>query len=425
MSRGSRARASLRRFGAGSGTMASAAIGFVGNSVRPRLAILSSAGWIALALAAATLISGFILGWQELTFVGLTVLVGLAFCTVFLIGRITYDVAIELSPARVVVGERALGRLVVTNSGPKSVLAARMELPVGAGRAEFSIPALKPAQEHDELFAVPTNRRAIIATGPAVSVRGDQLGLIRRVVRWTDPVDLFVHPVTTPLAPSAAGLVRDLEGQVTKKITDSDLSFHALRSYTPGDDRRYVHWRTSARLIQQTGDPMNLMVRQFEETRRSQLTVLQSESSAFYASEDEFELAVSVSTSLAAQVIRDGTALNVVSESRRLHTYSASAMLDDSCRMQLSSKLGNDAREFARTATKRLPPPSVLFIVAGSTMTASDYRQIEMLFPADTTVIAFRAELGADAALRQVAGVKVAVVGALRDLPKVVTRAAG
>jgi len=315
--------------------------------------------------------------------------------------------------------------LVITNSGTRSVLAARMELPVGAGRAEFSIPALKPAQEHDELFAVPTNRRAVIATGPAISVRGDQLGLIRRVVRWTDPIDLFVHPVTTPLAPSAAGLVRDLEGQVTKKITDSDLSFHALRSYAPGDDRRYVHWRTSARLIQQTGDPMNLMVRQFEETRRSQLTVLQSESSAFYESDDEFELAVSVATSLAAQVIRDGTALNIVSESRRLHTHSVSAMLDDSCRMELSGKLGGNARDFARTATKRLPPPSVLFIIAGSKMTASDYRQIEVLFPTETTVIAFRIELGADAALRQVAGVKVAVVGALRDLPKVVSRAAG
>jgi uncharacterized protein (DUF58 family) len=170
---------------------------------------------------------------------------------------------------------------------------------------------------------------------------------------------------------------------------------------------------------------MNLMVRQFEETRRSQLTVLQSESSAFYDSEDEFELAVSVATSLAAQVIRDGTALNIVSESRRLHTYSASAMLDDSCRMELSIKLGKDARECARVATKRLPPPSVLFIVAGSKMTASDYRQIGTLFPADTTVIAFRVELGAEATLRQVAGVKVAVVGALRDLPKVVARAAG
>ena len=395
------------------------------NSVRPHFAILSSAGWIALAFAAVMLVGGFVLGWQELTFVGLPVLVGLVFCTVFLIGRTTYDVTIELSPSRVVVGERALGRLVITNSGTRSVLAARMELPVGAGRAEFSIPALKPAQEHDELFAVPTNRRAVIATGPAISVRGDQLGLIRRVVRWADPIDLFVHPVTTPLAPSAAGLVRDLEGQVTKKITDSDLSFHALRSYAPGDDRRYVHWRTSARLIQQTGDPMNLMVRQFEETRRSQLTVLQSESSAFYESDDEFELAVSVATSLAAQVIRDGTALNIVSESRRLHTHSASAMLDDSCRMELSGKLGSNARDFARAATKRLPPPSVLFIIAGSKMTASDYRQIEVLFPTETTVIAFRIELGADAALRQVAGVKVAVVGALRDLPKVVSRAAG
>ena len=391
----------------------------------PRLAVLSSAGWIALGLAAAMLIAGFVLGWQELTFLGLTVLVGLVFCTVFLIGRTTYAVSIELSPSRVVVGERALGRLVITNAGARPVLAARMELPVGAGRAEFSVPGLKPEQEHDELFAVPTNRRAIIITGPAISVRGDQLGLLRRTVRWTEPVELFVHPVTTPLAPSAAGLVRDLEGQVTKKLTESDLSFHALRSYAPGDDRRYVHWRTSARLIQQTGDPMNLMVRQFEETRRSQLTILQSESSAFYASEDEFELAVSVTASLAAQVIRDGTALNVVSEARRLHTYSASAMLDDTCRMQLTPRRGTDAREFARQATKRLPPPSVLFIVGGSLMTTGDYRQIGMLFPADTTIIAFRVEPGVDAGLRQVAGVKVAIVGALRDLPKIVARAGG
>jgi uncharacterized protein (DUF58 family) len=314
---------------------------------------------------------------------------------------------------------------VIANAGTRSVLAARMELPVGSGRAEFSVPGMKSGEEHDELFAVPTNRRAIIVTGPAVSVRGDQLGLLRRIVRWTDPVDLFVHPATAPIAPSAAGLVRDLEGQITKKLTDSDLSFHALRSYAPGDDRRYVHWRTSARLIQQTGDPMDLMVRQFEETRRSQLTILQSESAAYYADDEEFELAVSVTASLAAQVIRDGTALNVVTEARRLHTYSASAMLDDTCRMALSSRHGADAREFARQATKRLPTPSVLFLVAGSRMTTADYRQVEMLFPADTTVIAFRVERGADAGLRQVGRVKLAIVGALRDLPKIVTRAAG
>ena len=424
MSRASRARASLRRIGAGIGTAASVVAGIWRAYILPRLAILSSAGWAALLLALAMLIAGFILGWQELTFVGLTILVGLLFCAVFLIGRTTYKVAIELSPSRVVMGERALGRLVITNSGTRPVLAARIELPVGAGRAEFSIPGLKPGEEHDELFAVPTNRRAIIVAGPAVSVRGDQLGLLRRTVRWSEPVELLVHPITTPLASSAAGLVRDLEGQVTNKITDSDLSFHALRSYSPGDDRRYVHWRTSARLIQQTGDPMDLMVRQFQETRRSQLTILQSESAAFYADSDEFELAVSVTASLAGQVIRDGIALNVVSEARRLHTYSASVMLDDTCRLTMSPRLGSDAREFARQATKRLPPPSVAFIVGGSRMTPADYRRIETLFPADTTVIAFRVEPGVDAALRLVGGVQLAVVGALRDLPKILARAA-
>jgi uncharacterized protein (DUF58 family) len=225
-----------------------------------------------------------------------------------------------------------------------------------------------------------------------------------------------VHPHTVPLAPSAAGLVRDLEGQVTKKITNNDISFHAIRPYQPGDDRRYVHWRTSAR----TGQ---LMVRQFEETRRSQLTIIHSEYAGYYASDEEFELGVSIMASMAAQVIRDGTQMSVVTETRRLHTHTPAALLDDSCRLELVGKKYAGAREFARDVTRRLPTPSVLLVIAGSLMTTTDYRSIELLFPADTTMIAFRIEHGGQPALKVVSGLQVATIGTLSDLPKVLRRA--
>src|SRR5690606_25353628 len=157
---------------------------------------------------------------------------------------------------------------------------------VGRGRAEFGIPLLRPGESHEELFSVPTTRRAVIPAGPARSIRGDELGILRRTVRWTGVIDLFVHPRTVRLESSAAGLLRDLEGVTTAKITDHALAFHALRPYEPGDDLRHVHWKTTAR----TG---TLMVRQFEETRRSQITVVHTLDRSRYRNEDEFELSIS------------------------------------------------------------------------------------------------------------------------------------
>ena len=115
----------------------------------------------------------------------------------------------------------------------------------------------------------------MVVVGPVRSVRGDPLSLLRRELVWTDATELFVHPRTVPLQGSAAGFIRDLEGQVSRSLTNSDVAFHALRGYVPGDDRRYVHWRTSAR----TG---TLMVRQFEETRRSHLLVALSTAAGDY-----------------------------------------------------------------------------------------------------------------------------------------------
>jgi len=400
------------------GRVAWAALGplarWMRRRVQPVIAVVTSAGWLVLGLAAVSLVLSFAFGWQEFTYLGMILAAAFVVSCLFLFGRASYGVLVELNPRRVVVGDRALGRMLVTNTGQRGLPPTRMELPVGRGLAEFQLPAMKPKQEQEELFAVPTNRRAVIVAGPAESVRGDSLGLLRRALQWAEPVELFVHPRTVRLAPSAAGLVRDLEGQVSKKITNNDIAFHALRPYVPGDDRRYVHWRTSARIGQ-------LMVRQFEETRRSQVTMILATRQDLYASEEEFELAVSVTASIAAQVIRDGTQMNVVSESGVWRTQTVVKMLDSSCRVEPTSpREYATIRDFARERTKRLPNPSVVMIIGGSGMTTSGFRSVQTLFGQDTAQVAVHVELGAQPRFGAVQGLTMIEVGNLDDLSRLV-----
>jgi uncharacterized protein (DUF58 family) len=420
--------------------LARLAAGAVRRALGPVVGVVSPLGWIVMLTAIASVLAAWLFGWSEFLYLGLTLTAGLLIAALFLIGRASFRVEIELTPRRVTAGERAFGRLLVTNTGAGRSSGTRLELPVGRGEADFSIPQLAPAgsggtAEHEELFAVPTARRAVITAGPALSVRGDQLGLLRRRVRWADPVELFVHPVTTLLAPSQSGLVRDLEGAVTSTLTNSDLEFHALRPYEPGDDQRYVHWRASARIGQ-------LMVRQFQETRRSELVLAQLVDAAGYGNSGgpggsggdlgdlgdrgnaEFELAVSVMASVGAQVLREKTRARVVTETLELRTATVMTMLDDSCRLESAAGLSLSPREFIRDVLARTPPPSVLVVVIGSRTPIGELRAIEAVVGSDTRLIALRVELGGQPRISQVSRFHLLTIGELGDLPKLLRRVA-
>lgn len=389
-------------------------VGRTGAAISPVTSVVSTIGWLVLAAALVSGIIALVFGWVEFAFLGATLAGAVLIAVPFVFGRLRYRVSIELKPRRVVAGERALGRLVVVNEGTSTSVSSRVELPVGDGSAEFRIPPLAPAAEHEELFAVPTQRRAVIVAGPAVSVRGDELGLLRRTVRWNDPVELFVHPRTARLKPSAAGLVRDLEGEVTKTITDHDISFHALRAYEPGDPLRNVHWRSSAR----TG---RLMVRQYEETRRSELVLLQATAAEHYADDDEFELAVSIFASLGVQVIRDRTKIAAQTESLQLRISTPVSLLDDSCRIA-QVKSTDSLRELVRDAVRRTPAASVAILVVGSATPLADVRSVETVLPSDALLLVFRAQRGADARIARVGGTAIATIGELGELPAVVRK---
>jgi hypothetical protein len=388
----------------------------VGRRIAPVVGVVSTLGWIVLASAAVSIVLAVWLGWAEFVYIAATLLAAFVIAAAFVFGRSTYRVGIELNPRRVVAGGRALGRLTVANSGSRPVLPTRMELPVGEGQADFTIPRLAPGAETEELFAVPTERRALILAGPALSVRGDQLGLLRRTNQWTEQIELFVHPKTVRLAATARGLVRDLEGQTTKVITDSDLAFHALRTYEPGDDIRNVHWRTSAR----TGQ---LMVRQYLETRRSQLLLAFDAERSHFASDDEFELGVSVLASVGCQVIREETEIRALWQRGPMRVETPTALLDDSCRIQSVDGVHPTLREFLRQATLRLPAPSLAVTVVGSQVDAAELRGASALWSADTETIVIRVDEAAEPRLTRLGRSMLITVSALPELPSLLKRA--
>lgn len=77
---------------------------------------------------------------------------------------------------------------------------------------------------------------------------------------------------------------------------DDDLDFYGLREYEPGDDVRNVHWLSSAK----TG---TLMIRQYEATRRTDTSVTISVNPDEYVNGEEFEMAVSIHSSIGVKCL--------------------------------------------------------------------------------------------------------------------------
>ncbi len=374
---------------------------------------VTALGAVAILAAVLLAVLAVLTGWQEFAVAAMVLALTLAVSALFLIGRSSYAVTVQLQNARVVAGQRAGGAMTTRNTGQRRLLGSRIELPVGGSLASFRIPTLAPGAEHEDLFVIPTTRRAVITVGPAVSVRGDALGLLRRQVRWTIPQALYVHPRTMRLHGASTGVMRDLEGQPTRDLSSNDVSFHALRGYVPGDDRRYVHWRTSAR----TG---KLMVRQFEETRRTHLAVALAADPAEYETTDEFELAVSAAASLGAQAFREERPVSVCVGPATLVGGTGRQLLDAFAGVATAEGAGIVTA--GRAAAAAVPNASVAVLVCGPKPDAPTIRRAGSGFGIGIRVVCVRVEDGAPAGMSSIGGIDVATVGSLEDLPRALHR---
>ncbi|WP_435749076.1 DUF58 domain-containing protein [Microbacterium sp. PMB16] len=387
----------------------------VGVRVLGRLRLIASAirplAWVLIGLAVFFWILGQIAGWSEFTVAAIVIAITVALCALFLIGRTAYDVSLDLARTRVVVGERAVGALTLANRGTRAILPSRIVLPVGSGRGEFGIQRLAPGEEAEELFAIPTQKRGVVKVGPVSVVRGDPLGLFERAHRRDEPVDLFVHPRTVLFDGQSLGYLRDLEGLPAADLSRDDVSFHALLEYQPGDDLRHVHWKSTAR----TG---TMMVRQFEETRRSHFVIGLSRSAADYATADDFELAVSAAGSIGLRALRDSQRVDVRVQGRELPAGTGKQLLDSLSAVENSKPREGGIAELAGVVSATIPLASVVVLVTGPRVSADDLRLACSRLPFGARVLAVVADTTATGpALRRIGEADVVTVGALEQIP--------
>ena len=121
------------------------------------------------------------------------------------------------------------------------------------------------------------------------------------------PGELLVYPAveTIPPPPPRARL----QGETAAKRSGRRGEFFGLREYREGDDRRAIHWRSSARAAR-------LLVREYEEESHRRVTLMVDNALPAEAepeAHNALEAAISLAASLAQSYVRVGYAVRLVS----------------------------------------------------------------------------------------------------------------
>ena len=367
-------------------------------------------GWAVITLALVGLALAVVFQWVEALACALAGVVALLLAAMRVAWRPPHVVSIRVPNERIVAGQTAVGEISVRNERARSVRSGIIELPIGTGTGEFVVPPLGAHETWDEMFLISSRHRGLINVGPARAVRSDALGLLRRVRMWDEPVLLHVHPRTVRVPFDATGFQLDVEGVSTGKLSSSDVSFHALRDYEPGDDRRAVHWQSTARLGK-------LIVRQYEETHRSHhVVVLDTSRDAW--DHDTFETAVSVAGSLGLANLRESRPVSLSTTEGWLPSGVAMRLLD--ALSEVKARSFGDLSRRVREAVAQRPGVSALTLIVGPNVTDIEAAHLARLAPIDVPVSIIRIGAEGVRARRDLGRGVLLDCSTLDDLPRII-----
>lgn len=337
-------------------------------------------------LCAACLMTGRWLGSPAFGFMGagLAAVLVLSALAVLLPARI--GVRVIMRPRRTVVGAVSEAQLTVTNEGILPVISPLLEVRMLGEVHRRRLGVLHRHRSLTQTLSVPGVRRGVHLIGPVEVYRQDPLWLFGRRAGSSSAVEFYVRPRTVAVPDLGLGQTSDLEGVASDEISMSDLSFHALREYVPGDDLRHVHWRSSAKANQ-------LLVRQYHDTRRSKITVLVDTERSAYRKGAEFELALSVAASLLMRAAQDGLDIAFHMDQTHLINGSLDDVLDSTCRAELGEC---SLRQLALRAHAEGVGGSLgmVVVITGGQRGVKEVQRLLVSFPDDMRTLLLRADSG-------------------------------
>ena len=332
---------------------------------------LTAGGWTLLALGGIAYVTGWQLGWVELMVVAAGCLIVLVLAVPFVVGRLALDVQRTLEPERVTVGDRSVAVVRVTNPRRTPISSRTIEDRVAGRPLRLDTSPLGPGRATEAVYLLPTARRGVVTVGPALIVKSDLLGLMRREIVQCGEQTLWVHPRVTALAPLPVGFAKDLEGPTSDASPAGDVAFHALREYEIGDDHRHIHWMSSAR----TGQ---LMVRHHVDNRRPILTAVIDTEIDHYADERTFDTAIEIAASLGVSSMLAAQPVAVWLDREVLLGLRRPAVRDDLLdRLTLAEgATGTDVGQSALDALRAETGTSALVVITGNLPTERFLRTV-------------------------------------------------
>lgn len=244
-------------------------------------------------------------GWLFVLAASVLSLIGGSFLTRHNLGKLRITRSL---PVRARVGDE-VAVLLTVHAG------AKHRLPLGQAEDRFGafdpiavgFSALAPGESHHVELVRRTERRGVFASGDVVLSSAAPFGLVRtrRVIsvasemtvvpRW---VDLATFPILEPSS-SPSDVVHE------RARTGAGEEYLGVREYRPGDPRRFVHWKSTARAGK-------LIVREYEQEVASRVGLVLGGGDYGAAPDSAFEHLVAAMASVGLYSLSTGHPLDAV-----------------------------------------------------------------------------------------------------------------